>query len=112
MTDWIERPLLNSQYAAERNAQQAMIALAKLRREKEDVERFLAEKDKASHQQSEGGTPLPPPFPAVAPSADAIGTNPARRYGSAASRALAKGMTHRPRRSDTDLAAVGHPRAL
>ena len=95
MADWIQRPLLNSQYAAERNAQQAMIALAKLRREKEDVERFLVEMDKASHQRSEGGTPL-------------IGTNPARRYGSAASRALVKGTTPRHRRSRVaGLAAAG-----
>jgi hypothetical protein len=98
VTDWIQRPLLTSQYAAERNAQQATIALARLRREKEAVERFLVEKDQASHQQSEAGTTLPPPFLAVQPSADAIGTNPARRYGSAASRALAKGPTHRRRR--------------
>jgi hypothetical protein len=99
VTDWIQRPLLISQYAAERNAQQATIALAKLRREKEDVERFLVEKDKASHQQGEGGTPL-------------IGTNPARRYGSAASRALVKGTTSRRRRSRvTGLAAAGGPRA-
>lgn len=60
VTDWIQRPLLHWQQTSERNAQQAMIALAHLRREREDVERFLAVHSPARPKQDEAGRPVPP----------------------------------------------------
>lgn len=47
----IQRPLLRSQRAAERNAQQALIALAHRRREREDVDAYFA------HLRPDGGSP-------------------------------------------------------
>jgi hypothetical protein len=42
VTAWIQGPFFHPQDTAQRNAHQAMIELGKRRREREDVERFLA----------------------------------------------------------------------
>jgi hypothetical protein len=49
---WITRPLRSSQETARQNARKAMVVLAQRRREREDVERYLA--DRARHARRTG----------------------------------------------------------
>jgi hypothetical protein len=57
LADFIRRPLVRSQRAAETNAQQAMIALAVRRWERDEVDRYLADKLAAPQADRPGDRP-------------------------------------------------------
>jgi hypothetical protein len=64
VTAWIQGPFFHPQDTAQRNAHQAMIELGKRRREREDVERFLARmvsQRQPGEQHALPSSQLPPP---------------------------------------------------